>query len=453
MGRRYLQEAGRKLGFRVGPFRVGHHDVTIFNDWDHPPDDRQHDVLATKFGRSRVVWIHRYCGIAEHGFGPGRRHGDMARAILERIAQVPHVPLHLFHLDLIVGERSAGDRVPVDESLTAIDESVFEQDVERVTHRGGTHFVHGETGAVVVAARAHLAQLPEDDLLVVVLPLLGLFDKRFTAHFETARSLLEEPLFDHRLGRDAGVIGAGHPHGVCALHPVVSHEHILERVVERMTEVQRRGYIRRRDHHRVLCRGRVGVGLGVKGLVLRPDGADQVFGLARDVDLCQFGKGVAHSDRIRRVSWVLFDSLFPLVGQSVEVGLDARGFLNPQLELFAIEDVDHEVAFGNERCVACFSGQQSGFAEDRRRPGDRDLFSFATDLGRTRNDYDRLLADRSLLSEQRSGGHFDDRSESAKSGEFVLIERLIQSAQERDDGWSADAHGFLFAVAYSVSQP
>ena len=65
---------------------------------------------------------------------------------------------------------------------------------------------------------------------------------------------LLEPFFDHRLRGDSGVIGAGHPERVEALHPFHADQDVLQRVVQRMPQVQGPGHIGRRNHDRVrLC--------------------------------------------------------------------------------------------------------------------------------------------------------------------------------------------------------
>ena len=56
-----------------------------------------------------------------------------------------------------------------------------------------------------------------------------------------------EPLLDHGLRGDAGVVGAGHPEGVVALHPPPADQDVLQRVVERVAQVQGAGHVRRRD--------------------------------------------------------------------------------------------------------------------------------------------------------------------------------------------------------------
>ncbi len=62
---------------------------------------------------------------------------------------------------------------------------------------------------------------------------------------------LQQPPLDDRLRGDAGVIGAGHPERLEALHPFLADEDVLERVVQSVAEVQRAGHVRRRDDDRV----------------------------------------------------------------------------------------------------------------------------------------------------------------------------------------------------------
>jgi hypothetical protein len=54
--------------------------------------------------------------------------------------------------------------------------------------------------------------------------------------------------FDHRLRRDARVIGAGHPQRRTALHPLHADQDVLQRIVQRVAQMQRPGDVRRRDH-------------------------------------------------------------------------------------------------------------------------------------------------------------------------------------------------------------
>jgi hypothetical protein len=62
-----------------------------------------------------------------------------------------------------------------------------------------------------------------------------------------ADALLLELARHHHLRGDAGVIGAGLPQRVIALHAPPADQHVLQRVVERMTQMQAAGDVGRRD--------------------------------------------------------------------------------------------------------------------------------------------------------------------------------------------------------------
>ena len=59
-------------------------------------------------------------------------------------------------------------------------------------------------------------------------------------------ALVQLPL-DHHLGGDPGMVHADHPERVLALHPGVADEDVLQRVVERVADMERAGDVGRRD--------------------------------------------------------------------------------------------------------------------------------------------------------------------------------------------------------------
>src|SRR5262245_53368779 len=63
--------------------------------------------------------------------------------------------------------------------------------------------------------------------------------------------LTMKPAFDYRLGCDPCVVRARHPQGVVALHALPADEYVLKRVVQRVTEVQRAGYVGRGNDDRI----------------------------------------------------------------------------------------------------------------------------------------------------------------------------------------------------------
>jgi len=76
-------------------------------------------------------------------------------------------------------------------------------------------------------------------------------DELFASEVGALLPLEQQPLLHHRLGRDARVIGARKPQRVEPHHAVGAGEDVLDRVVERVPEMQRGSHVRRRNKDRV----------------------------------------------------------------------------------------------------------------------------------------------------------------------------------------------------------
>ena len=179
-------------------------------------------------------------------------------------------------IDLVVGHGRAELGVPVDQPLAAKDLARLEQVEERAADGARADLVEGEPGPLPVARAAHQAELAQDPLLVLVLPGPDSLDQGLAAQVVPGLLLfLEQPLLDDGLGGDAGVVGAGHPEDVVALHPPPADQDVLQRVVERVAQVQRAGDVRRRDHDAVgrPVAGRIGVEIALARPRTRTSGA------------------------------------------------------------------------------------------------------------------------------------------------------------------------------------
>src|SRR5690349_14843527 len=73
------------------------HNVVVGDDRNLAIDDGKLDCLPNELRSARIFWMHGDSSIAKHCFGPRRSDSDVSAAIRERIPQVPHVALHLFH--------------------------------------------------------------------------------------------------------------------------------------------------------------------------------------------------------------------------------------------------------------------------------------------------------------------------------------------------------------------
>ena len=78
-------------------------------------------------------------------------------------------------------------------------------------------------------------------------PFPDFFQEFLAAHSDAAHLPLGQLALDDQLGGDAGVVGAGLPQHVLAAHALEAGQDILQRVVERMADMQTPGHIGRRD--------------------------------------------------------------------------------------------------------------------------------------------------------------------------------------------------------------
>ncbi len=191
-------------------------------------------------------------------------------------------------LGLLVGQRGAAARAPVDDVFAAVDESFVVQLHEHFSHRAGEPFVHGEALPVPVARRAELLELVGDGRMVLFLPAPHFLDKRLPAQVVAGLFLLGELLLNNVLRGNAGMVGARHPQGLEALHAFETDENVLDRVVERVAHVKNAGHVGRRDHNRILRFG--GILIGMEMPPLHPGGIPFVFDARRVVLLFHWAR-------------------------------------------------------------------------------------------------------------------------------------------------------------------
>src|SRR5690606_17647662 len=229
-----------------------------------------------------VLRVHRYGGVAEHGFGTGGGDDQMITGAVDRVAEMPHGALFFLIQHLQVGDGGVECRVPVHQALAAIDQTLVVEAHEHFLHRLRQPRVHGEALPGPVHGGAQAADLAGDIAAGFRLPLPHFFEEFLPAQIVAADPFGPQLALHHHLGGDTGVVRTHLPQGVVALHAVVADQAIHDGVVEAVTHVQAAGDVGRRDHDAVgitlagglevaaLFPGVVPVlldGLGVEGLV------------------------------------------------------------------------------------------------------------------------------------------------------------------------------------------
>jgi len=106
--------------------------------------------------------------------------------------------------------------------------------------------VHRELFAAPVHRATEAAELAGDLAAAFCLPLPHLVDEVLAAVIGALVLLRLELAFDHHLRCDARMVGADDPQSILAAQPLVPDQNVLQRVVERVADVQRAGDVRRR---------------------------------------------------------------------------------------------------------------------------------------------------------------------------------------------------------------
>ena len=285
--------AGRDLHAAGAEFHIG---VLVADDGNLAPDERERDGLADHVLIARIFRIHRNGGVAEHRLRTGRGDLHTAGAVRQRVADVPEEAVLLDIFDLRIGKGSRAVRAPVDDTLAAVDISLFVQAAERLTHGLGALLVHGEALALPVAGRAERFKLLHNAVAVMLLPVPNALQELFAAEIKSGQPLLAELGLHLDLRGNAGVVNARQPERTVSAHALPADEHVLNRFIERVAEMELAGDVRGRDHdgERLLVR----VALGVEPAAVRPVTVDLFFHLLGIVNLRQFFH--SHSSKQKR---------------------------------------------------------------------------------------------------------------------------------------------------------
>ena len=273
--------------------------IVIGDNGDFPTHDRQNQRLADQMPGCLIIRVDRNGGITEHGFRAGGCHLDIAVLTFDGILDVPEEAGLLGVFDFCVRQCRGAVRTPVDDAVTAVNQSLIIEIDEHFPHGTGAAIVHGKALARPIAGGTQLFELPCNACLVGVLPRPYAAQEFLTSEVVARLSLVHAQALLHLdLRGYAGVVGAGNPQGIVALHPLGAHQNILQCLVQRVPHVELTGHIRGGDDHRKggrgICR--------IRGEVspVAPHLIDAVFKFRRGIGFWQFGR------RIHAISLLYF---------------------------------------------------------------------------------------------------------------------------------------------------
>ncbi len=269
-------------------------DVLVRDDRDAAAGERQLDLGADEVLVALVLGVDGDGRVTQHRLGAGGRDDD-GRAALA-VADRDELALVVLVLDLDVGDRGQAAGAPVDDALGAVDQLVVVELLEDGLDGLGEALVHGEALTGPVDAVAEAAHLARDLTAGLVLPLPDTLDEGLPAEVVSGLALLGELAFDDVLGGDAGVVHAGLPQRLVALHALAAGEGVDQRVLEGVAQVQAAGDVGRRDDDRV--RRLLALGVRLEVTALYPALVELPFYLGRRVRGRQFGGGAAGCLRV-----------------------------------------------------------------------------------------------------------------------------------------------------------
>jgi len=267
--------------------------VFVGDDRHQAAGDGQLDQLADQVGVALVFGVHHHGGVAQHGLRPGGGHDQGFVRTFDGVTDVPHEAVFFLALDFEVGHGGLEDRVPADQALAAVDQAFFMQANEGLDHHLGQLIVHGEVLVLPADRVAHAAHLLGDGgaALLFPFPHAGheVLAAQVVAGLFALHAFFLQLALHHDLCGDAGVVGAGDPQGVVALHAVVARQRVHDGLVEGVAHVQGAGHIgwRQLDAKRGLGR----VQRGFVQAALLPLRAVQGLDGARFEGFGEFGHG------------------------------------------------------------------------------------------------------------------------------------------------------------------
>ena len=229
-----------------------HFDVFISDDGDNALGQRDVHHFAEQVAVAFIIRMHGKRTVSEDGFrtGGGDVHVLPVQSLSgnKGITDVVHVAVFFAVFDFEVGDGGFQYRVPVDETLTAIDKAVVVEFDEEGAHGAREGVIHGEAFARPVKRGTQAAQLPHDLPAGFGFPFPHFGGEGFTAEVVPRFALRVQLALDDHLRGDTGVVAARLPQGIVAEHAVVADERVHDGVLEGVAHVQGAGDVRRRNH-------------------------------------------------------------------------------------------------------------------------------------------------------------------------------------------------------------
>ncbi len=238
-----------------------------------------------------IVRIDCHRRIPQHGLRTGcgklqkLRFTGCSVLLSQRILNMPQMSRLLLILHLRIGNGSIADRAPVDNLCPFIDPAFFMHLAEHFGHGLITALIHCKALSVPVTGGTHFFKLFDNPAAVLSSPVPGTLKKLLPAQIMFINPLFFQGLYNFYFRGNAGMVRPRLPERVVALHPLITDQNILHRIIERMSHMELPRDIGGRDHNceRFLCFIR----LRMEIFFFQPSCVDPVLNALGIIGLCQ----------------------------------------------------------------------------------------------------------------------------------------------------------------------
>ena len=222
-------------------------DIFVGDDRNLAVGERELERLADERLVAFVFGVHGHGLVAEERFRTRGCHHDAFGAVGARVADFPEVAVGFLAFNFEIGDCALQLRIPVHETVAAIDETLLVERHEAFDHDLRELFVHREVETVPIDAVTQTAHLLKDGAARVLLPLPNFFVEGFSTDVATVNTLRFELAFDHDLRGNARMVRTREPERVVARHTVIARERIHHGLIEGVPHVQNARDVGRRQ--------------------------------------------------------------------------------------------------------------------------------------------------------------------------------------------------------------
>ena len=202
--------------------------IAVRNHRNHSVRQRKMQLFSYDILISFILRVYSHRHISQESFRSCG--GNLHKAAFlshYRVKDVPEGAFLLLMQNLRIGNRGITNRTPVNHSGTTVNQTLFIQTDKGFQHRMRATLVHGKTKTIPVSGGTHLMELVDNTLLVLFLPLPGLFQEALSSQLPLINAHILQLIDNLYLCGNSGMIRSRLPQSLKALHSLKTNQGIL----------------------------------------------------------------------------------------------------------------------------------------------------------------------------------------------------------------------------------